>query len=121
MRKVLLAAAAVVLLIQTAAFSSDAGAAKGEKLLAVVVNVYGESISVKGYCVYMKNGEEVRKELEKDGAWGWNFRGDYIKEMKIQKVSGDAMYQVYVIEGDDFVFESKKTDSKEPVVYKRAE
>ena len=65
--------------------------------------------------------EVVRKELEKDGAWGWNFRGDYIKEMKIQKVSGDAMYQVYVIEGDDFVFESKKTDSKEPVVYKRAE
>jgi len=95
-------------------------ASSQEKLLAVVVNVYGDSISVEGYCIYIKGGEEIKKELKKDGAWGWNFKGDYIKEVKLQKIAGDASYQVFVIEGDNFVFESSKTNSTEPIVYKRS-
>jgi len=94
------------------------------KLLSVVVMAQGNTISIKGYCVYVKDGKEIRKELKKDNAWGWNFRGEYIKEVKVQKVSGDASYKVYVMEGQntesaDTVFESDYISSTEPVVYKR--
>jgi len=95
-------------------------------LLGVVIMVNGNSIKVKGYCVYVKNGKEIRKELEKDNAWGWNFRGDYIKEVKMQKVSGDASYQLFIMEGKDSssgqpVFESDSISSTVPVIYKRSQ
>lgn len=95
-------------------------------LLGVVIMVNGDSIKVKGYCIYVKNGKEIRKELEKDNAWGWNFRGDYIKEVKMQKVSGDASYQLFIMEGKDSsssqpVFESDSISSTVPVIYKRSQ
>ena len=95
-------------------------------LLGVVIMVNGNSIKIKGYCVYVKNGKEIRKELEKDNAWGWNFRGDYIKEVKMQKVSGDASYQLFIMEGKDSssgqpVFESDSISSTVPVIYKRGQ
>lgn len=95
-------------------------------LLGVVIMVNGNSIKVKGYCVYVKNGKEIRKELKKDNAWGWNFRGDYIKEVKMQKVSGDASYQLFIMEGKDSssgqpVFESDSISSTVPVIYKRGQ
>lgn len=108
---------------------SDVGMAKAQaqsndKLLGVVVMVNGNTIKLKGYCIYVKDGKEIRKELEKDNAWGWNFRGDYIKEVKIQKVSGDASYKLFVMEGKDSesgqpVFESESISSTEPIIYKR--
>lgn len=93
-------------------------------LLSVVIMVNGNTIKVKGYCIYIKDGKEIRKELEKDNAWGWNFRGEYIKEVKIQKVSGDASYRLFIMEGKDTasaqpVFESESINSLKPVVYKR--
>ena len=95
-----------------------------DNLLGVVVMVNGDSIKVKGYCIYVKDGKEIRKELEKDDAWGWNFHGEYIKEVGLQKVSGDASYRLFIMEGKDSasgqaVFESDSISSKEPVVYKR--
>ncbi|HDH50415.1 MAG TPA: hypothetical protein ENG87_04695 [Candidatus Pacearchaeota archaeon] len=95
-----------------------------DNLLGVVIMVNGNTIKVKGYCIYVKDGKEIRKELEKDNAWGWNFRGEYIKEVKIQKVSGDASYRLFIMEGKDSasgqpVFESESISSTEPVVYKR--
>ncbi|HFQ79888.1 MAG TPA: hypothetical protein ENK33_00765 [Desulfobacterales bacterium] len=94
------------------------------RLLGVVVMVHGNTIKVKGYCIYVKNGKEIRKELEKDDAWGWNFRGDYIKEVKMRKISGDASYQLFIMEGQDSasgrpVFESDPTSSTKPIIYKR--
>jgi len=95
-----------------------------DKLLSVVIMVNGNSIKVKGYCIYVKNGKEIKKELEKNNAWGWNFRGAYIKEVKMQKVSGDASYQLFIMEGQDSasgqpVFESAFKSSTKPVIYKR--
>ena len=104
----------------------SARAQSNEKLLGVVIMVNGNSIKVKGYCIYVKDGEEIRKELEKDNAWGWNFRGDYIKEVKIRKISGDASYRLFIMEGKDSesghpVFESDSISSTEPVVYKKGQ
>ncbi|OQX85657.1 MAG: hypothetical protein B6D63_01820 [Candidatus Latescibacteria bacterium 4484_7] len=90
-----------------------------EKLLGVVVNAYGDSIAVTGYCIYVKDGKEIERELEKDNAWGWSFRGEYIKEVKMQKVSGDASYELFVMEGDEMVFQSERTSSTDPIIYKR--
>ena len=127
-RKILKALLSVVgfIFVFAAFYIGAVGAqtSSGGKLLSVVVMVQGNTTSIKGYCVYVKDGEEIRKELKKDNAWGWNFRGEYIKEVKIQKVSGDASYKVYVIEGQntesaDTVFESDYISSTEPVVYKR--
>jgi len=102
----------------------DARAQSNEKLLGVVVMVNGNTIKLKGYCIYVKDGKEIRKELEKDNAWGWNFRGDYIKEVMMQKVSGDASYKLFVMEGQDSesgqpVFESESISSTEPIYYKK--
>ena len=101
-----------------------AQAQSGDKLLGVVVMVNGNTIKLKGYCIYVKDGKEIRKELEKDNAWGWNFRGDYIKEVKMQKVSGDASFRLFIMEGENTesgqpVFESESISSNVPVVYKR--
>ena len=95
-----------------------------DQLLGVVIMVNGNTIKVKGYCIYVKDGKEIRKEFKKDNAWGWNFRGEHIKEVKIQKVSGDASYQLFIMEGKDSVsghpvFESESISSSEPVIYKR--
>jgi len=103
---------------------ADAQSSSNYKLLGVVIMANGNKIKIKGYCIYVKNGKEIRKKLEKDNAWGWNFRGDYIKEVKIQKVSGDASYRLFIMEGKDSssgraVFESDLISSTKPVVYKR--
>ena len=104
--------------------TANAQTQSNDRLLGVVLMVNGNTIKVKGYCIYVKNGREIRKELEKDNAWGWNFRGEYIKEVKIQKISGDASYRLFVMEGKDSasgrpVFESDSISSNEPVIYKR--
>lgn len=101
---------------------SNAQAQSNNNLLSVVVMVNGKAIKIKGYCIYVKDGKEVRKDIEKDNAWGWNFRGEYIKEVKIQKMSGDASYRLFVMEGKDSdsgqpVFESDTISSTDPVVF----
>ena len=95
-----------------------------DNLLSIIVMVDGSKIKVKGYCLYMKEGKELKKELEKDNAWGWNFHGEYIKEVKMWKVSGDASFRLFVMEGKDAasgktLFESKPISSTKPVIYKR--
>ncbi len=102
----------------------DVHAQGNEKLLSVVVMVKGNAINLKGYCIYVKDGEEIRKVLEKDNAWGWNFRGDYIKEVRMQKVSGDASFRLFIMEGESSesaqpVFESGSISTNVPVIYKK--
>ncbi len=87
--------------------------------LAVVITAKGDSIKIKGYIVYIKDGKEIKKKIEKENAWGWNLKGDYIKEVKVQKIAGDASYHLFVIENNNFLFESKEIKSNQPVVYKR--
>ncbi|VAX20738.1 hypothetical protein MNBD_IGNAVI01-1104 [hydrothermal vent metagenome] len=99
-------------------------AQSNNRMLGVVVMVKGDSIKLKGYCIYVKDGKEIRKKLEKDNAWGWNFHGEYIKEVKMQKISGDASFQLFIMEGDDSasgqpVFESDWVSSSKPITYKR--
>lgn len=93
--------------------------AEADNRLAVVITAQGDSIHIKGYCLYVRNGQDVRKKLEKDNAWGWTFHGEYIKKVHIQKISGDASYRLYVIENDKYLSGSDLTSSSEPIVYER--
>ncbi len=96
----------------------------GDKLLGIIAIVNGSQIELEGYCIYVKDGKEIKVRLAKNNAWGWNFRGDYIKEVKIRKVSGDASFRLFIMEGDNSangktVFESELIRSGKEVVYKR--
>ena len=108
---------AIILLFTTSDFSFSQP--KSYNKLAVVITTNGNSIKVKGFIVFMKDGKEIKKEIEKDNAWGWNFSGDYIEEVHIRKISGDASYHLFVIENNNFLFESKSIKSNKPVVYRR--
>jgi len=108
---------AIILLFTTSDFSLSQP--KSYNKLAVVITANGNSIKVKGIIVFMKDGKEIKKEIEKDNAWGWNFLGDYIEEVHIRKISGDASYHLFVIENNNFLFESKSIKSNKPVVYRR--
>ena len=93
--------------------------AQSDNKLAVVITATGGSIKIKGYYVYVKDGQDIKRDIEKDNAWGWNFRGEYIKEVKVQKIAGDASYRLFVIENKETVFESDSVTSSEPIVYKK--
>ena len=97
---------------------SDARTQPDNKL-AVVITAAGGSIKIKGYYVYVKDGQDIKKDIEKSDAWGWNFRGEYIKEVKVQKIAGDASYRLFVIENKEMVFESDSVSSSEPIIYKK--
>lgn len=92
---------------------------KADNKLAVVVTAMGKSIHIKGYCIYVKDGRTIRKNMEKDDAWGWNFRGNMIKKVQMRKISGDASFRMYVIRNGKYLFESDSTSSSEPIVYER--
>jgi hypothetical protein len=98
--------------------------AQTENKLAVVITSVSpsdeEPLNLRGYYIYVLKGKEVKEEIDKN-AWGWNFEGDYIKEVRVEKVSGEGSFQLFVIENDEFIFESGSVDSKSPVVYKREE
>ena len=98
--------------------------AQTENKLAVVITSISPSdekpLKLKGHYIYISKGKEVKEEIDKN-AWGWNFEGDYIKEVKVEKASGEGSFQLFVIENDEFLFESASVETSEPVIYKREE
>ena len=96
--------------------------AQTENKLAVVITSVSPSnenqLKLKGYYIYISKAKEIKEEIDKN-AWGWNFEGDYIKEVKVKKVSGEGSFQLFVIENDQFIFESGTVETSEPVIYKR--
>ena len=95
---------------------------QSQKKLAVVITSTSPSIKnplkLKGYYIYLTKGEEIKKEINKN-AWGWNFEGDYIKEVKVQKVEGEGSFNLFIIENDEVLFESDSVDTLKPVIYRR--
>ncbi len=73
---------------------------------------------IEGYFIYIESGKEVKRMIDKTG-WGWNFFGEYIKEVHVRKVSGDGSFQISVMENSNPVFESGSVSSLDPVIYER--
>jgi hypothetical protein len=90
--------------------------------LAVVITSSSESVEnpveVKGYYIYLSKGKKIKEEINKN-AWGWNFEGEYIDEVKVEKVKGEGAYQLFIIENDQTIYESGLKDSLEPIFYKK--
>ena len=95
--------------------------AQSDNHLAVVISSTTSGnppLVVKGYFIYIENGKEIKRLIDKSG-WGWNFFGEYIKEVHARKISGDGSFQIYVVENSKPVFESGSVSSLAPVIYER--
>lgn len=79
----------------------------------------GNHPKIKGYYIYVKDGKDIKKEIERVGGWGWSFLGEYIKEVNVRMVSGDGTYQLLVRENRVTVFESERMSTSDPVVYQK--
>ncbi len=95
--------------------------AQSSNSLAVVISSTSAGnppLVIEGYFIYIESGKEIKRKLDKTG-WGWNFFGEYIKEVHVRKVSGDGSFQIYVVEDSKPVFESGSVSSLDPVIYER--
>ncbi|GBE05334.1 hypothetical protein BMS3Abin10_00958 [bacterium BMS3Abin10] len=95
--------------------------AQSDNRLSIVLSTSssGNHPHIKGYYIYVKDGKDIRKEIEKVGGWGWTFRGEYIKEVNVEMVAGDGVYQLFVTENHVTVFESGPVSTSDPVIYKK--
>jgi hypothetical protein len=73
---------------------------------------------LQGYFIYVAGGKEIKKEIDKNG-WGWNFSGEYVKEVKVAKISGGGDFKLFIIENDVTIFDSGKITVSEPVIYNK--
>jgi hypothetical protein len=95
--------------------------AQSNNSLSIVLSTSstGNHPKIRGYYIYVKNGKDIRKEIEKVGGWGWSFRGEFIKEVNVQMVEGDGTYQLLVMENRVTVFESERMSTSDPVIYQK--
>jgi len=95
--------------------------AQSNNSLSIVLSTTstGDHPKIKGYYIYVKDGKDIRKEIERAGGWGWSFLGEYIKEVNVQMVAGDGTYQLLVRENRVTVFESERMSTSDPVIYQK--
>ncbi len=95
--------------------------AQPDNRLSIVLSTSssGNHPKIKGYYIYVKDGEDIRKEIERVGGWGWSFTGEYIKEVNVEMVAGDGAYQLLVMENNEAVFKSEHMSTSDPVIYRR--
>lgn len=73
-----------------------------------------------GSYVYLEGGKEIKGTINGSGNRSEAVRGDYIKSCTVQKTSDkQAWIQVVISEGGKKVFESKKIETKDPIVYEK--
>jgi hypothetical protein len=111
----------VIVALQLLTIHHSQSTAQSEHKLAVVIcstTTGNPPLVVEGSFIYVKDGKEITRKIDKTG-WGWNVRGEYIKELQVSKISGNGSFQIYVIEDSVTLFESGPVDTLEPVHYER--
>jgi hypothetical protein len=86
-----------------------------EKSLQITVGTFSELQT--GYCNYLKNGKEIRLELNRKGGTH-AFWGDRITYCKIQGGSPDDEIWLVISEDSQPVFETKPKKTAKPIEYK---
>ncbi len=95
--------------------------AQSNNRLAVVIgstSTGNPPLVIEGHFIYIESGKEIKRKIDKTG-WGWNFFGEYIKEIHVRKVSGNGSFQISAMENSEPVFESGSVSSLDPVIYER--
>ena len=94
---------------------------QSNNILSVVLSTTssGDHPQIKGYYIYVKDGKDIREEIERVGGWGWSFFGEYIKEVNVRMVGGDGIYKISIRENRVTIFESEHMSRSESVVYKK--
>ena len=96
--------------------------AQSKNKLAIVITSTAPSEKelpqLRGHYTYISDGKEIEKKIDKNG-WGYNFKGEYVKEVIVQKVGGGGSYQLFIIENDSLIFESGSVNTTDSVVYRR--
>ncbi len=95
------------------------GTAQSDNRISIVLSTSssGNHPKIEGYFIYVEDGKDIRKEIERVGGWGWNFRGEYIKEINVKMVAGEGVYQLVAMENQVTVFESGPVSTSDPVIY----
>ena len=110
-----------IMLITIVVFSILALWAGSHNKLAVVITSSAASPEelpqIKGYYIFVTNGKEIKEAIDKNG-WGYNFEGEYVKEVIVQKISGEGSYQMFVLENDSLIYESGTVTTADTVIYK---
>jgi len=96
--------------------------AQSDNKLAVVITSTAPSVKelpqLNGHYTYISDGKEIKEKIDKNG-WGYNFDGEYVKEVIVQKIGGGGSYQVFVMENDSLIFESGTVSTVDSVIYKK--
>jgi hypothetical protein len=73
-----------------------------------------------GAYVYVKDGKEIKEDMNGKGNLSQAFWGDYIKSCTVQKDSDSQDWiQLVISEDGQDIFKSEKVRTKDPVVYER--
>ena len=107
--------------IQTVSVCLAEEKVQSNNLLTIMLSTTssGDHPKIKGYYIYVKDGKDIREEIERVGGYGWNFFGEYIKEVNVQMVAGNGTYQISIRENRVTVFESEQISTSDPVVYQK--
>ena len=111
----------LMFIVQTVSVCLAEEKAQSNNILTIMLSTTssGDHPKIKGYYIYVKDGQDIREEIERVGGYGWNFFGEYIKELKVQMIGGDGTYQISIRENRVTVFESEQISTSDPVVYKK--
>jgi len=106
----------ITLLVVNSVFASD------KINLAVGIaasSAPGEALPVlQGFYHYMDDGQLIKKTIEITGGYAWNFRGQRIVEVSVNRVDGAGEYQLFVYENNKVVFRTDLIEDTSPVHYK---
>ncbi len=108
-----------IIRIVAASFLAVSCCLAAEKSLNVVVKgtISPQPVVFTGSFVYVKEGKEIKKELNGKGNQSEAFRGDYIKSCTVQKTSEKGEMQLVIMEDGQKIYQSPRTSTNGPIVY----
>jgi hypothetical protein len=88
--------------------------------ISVMGLTWPKKVSFTGTCVYMRGGQEYKKDISGDqGNISIAFGADYIKSCKVQKISDFGTIQLIIYEDGKEIFKSEKIETNDPIIYEK--
>ena len=79
-----------------------------------------DATMLSGSFVYVRDGQELKEEINARGNFSKGFFGDYIKSCTVQKQASDRhQIRLIIMEDGKKLFESESVTNETPIVYER--